>query len=407
MTLLSRGKALFSRISLSYTKYLLCLLRSPRNAREWRDRLLFNIIKMVIPLGIILVLISSCVELSGGKTLPVLLNLCSILSILIAALMPGISPGTRRISIAVALLLAGIAQLVLLRYFMIGYLHLMAFSVFIAVQFPLKRIYFAVLINMLMIAAILTLINSGILKGPAGVSLGQLLINSINFIFINMVVVVQVGEALRHLMKSMKREERLQGSLRNRLKLISQLHERQVTSEQYYKSLFVKSPSPLIIYDPETLKILQTNAAAVERYGIQEKDFLRKKVSELKFFNDKGELMVNEPLLQKNMRGEEFFVELKCDDLLIYGAEVKLIVINDVTAIMNYSRTVKKQNETLRSIAFSQSHNIRAPLANILGLIPLLERAQTDSEREELLLLLDSAASELDTVVQKIVLRAS
>ncbi len=46
------------------------------------------------------------------------------------------------------------------------------------------------------------------------------------------------------------------------------------TSEEEYRKLFENSPLPNIIYDDETLKILEANKAAIDHYGFTGKEFL-------------------------------------------------------------------------------------------------------------------------------------
>lgn len=61
------------------------------------------------------------------------------------------------------------------------------------------------------------------------------------------------------------------------------------------------------------------------------------------------------------------------------------------------------QNEQLREIARIQSHELRRPLANILGLIYLLSEEHIDAdEKNEFLLKLKFSAVELDNIIKKI-----
>jgi signal transduction histidine kinase len=58
----------------------------------------------------------------------------------------------------------------------------------------------------------------------------------------------------------------------------------------------------------------------------------------------------------------------------------------------------------LAKVAFDQTHLMRAPLANILGLINLLEMNKTEGEIDPLILpLLLESAKKLDTVINEIV----
>lgn len=66
---------------------------------------------------------------------------------------------------------------------------------------------------------------------------------------------------------------------------------------------------------------------------------------------------------------------------------------------------ILKQNETLRQIAWQQSHEVRGPVANILGLIDIIRTDKTLKPEgiEECLTYLFQATKELDKIIHKIV----
>ncbi|WP_374949469.1 PAS domain-containing protein, partial [Mucilaginibacter sp.] len=74
----------------------------------------------------------------------------------------------------------------------------------------------------------------------------------------------------------------------------------------------------------------------------------------------------------------------------------------DVTARKLYLRSVEEQNKTFREISWAQSHLVRAPLARIMGLLPMLPNAANDAERDEILGYLRLSANELDGIIAQI-----
>jgi PAS domain S-box-containing protein len=74
----------------------------------------------------------------------------------------------------------------------------------------------------------------------------------------------------------------------------------------------------------------------------------------------------------------------------------------DITVRKLYLKTVEDQNKTFREISWMQSHLVRAPLARIMGLIPLLNAAADKCEQAEIINYMDLSAKELDGIVQKI-----
>lgn len=65
---------------------------------------------------------------------------------------------------------------------------------------------------------------------------------------------------------------------------------------------------------------------------------------------------------------------------------------------------INKQNETLKEIAWIQSHVVRAPLARMLGLISLikLNSYQENMNQEQILNLIVESAMELDAAIKDI-----
>ncbi len=59
-----------------------------------------------------------------------------------------------------------------------------------------------------------------------------------------------------------------------------------------------------------------------------------------------------------------------------------------------------KYNNELRQFSFTVSHNLRSPVARILGIIDLLKRESTAEEKEKLLTLLNQSANDLDELIR-------
>jgi signal transduction histidine kinase len=70
--------------------------------------------------------------------------------------------------------------------------------------------------------------------------------------------------------------------------------------------------------------------------------------------------------------------------------------IQDVT-------TLKRQNERLTEIALINAHEIRRPVATILGLLSLFKETIESESNRELVKHLESVTQELDTVIRRII----
>ncbi len=85
------------------------------------------------------------------------------------------------------------------------------------------------------------------------------------------------------------------------------------------------------------------------------------------------------------------------------GKVIRLIGTNrNVTEDVLVQEKLKSQNKALRDIAFIQSHEVRRPLANILGVIEVLNYNNTVNNKDILEHLIQSA-NELDTQIRSIV----
>lgn len=85
------------------------------------------------------------------------------------------------------------------------------------------------------------------------------------------------------------------------------------------------------------------------------------------------------------------------------GRTVSLIGTNrDITEAVLVQEKIKMQNKVLREIAFIQSHEVRKPLANILGVIEILKVSSAIAELEIFEHLVESAR-ELDQQIHSIV----
>jgi PAS domain S-box-containing protein len=88
-----------------------------------------------------------------------------------------------------------------------------------------------------------------------------------------------------------------------------------------------------------------------------------------------------------------------------YGTATKILgFAQDITDKVHFINELQRKNEQLAEIARLNSHEIRRPLANILGLVALFNREDlADKFNIEVLEKLDLSAKELDDVIHRIV----
>lgn len=81
----------------------------------------------------------------------------------------------------------------------------------------------------------------------------------------------------------------------------------------------------------------------------------------------------------------------------------KLDKLND--SLTEASQIIKKQDQKLEEISYSQSHLVRRPLANILGLIQIMENENLDDIQKIYSPMLKQSAEELDRMINAIVIK--
>lgn len=198
-----------------------------------------------------------------------------------------------------------------------------------------------------------------------------------------------------------------------RLNFISELKE----SKRKYSDLFQLNPSPIMVYDQETLNIIDVNEAAILKYGFSREEFLSLNLIDIRPNNEDTILMnsskdfeVNESKsyqkvtkhIKKN--GEIMDIEIRPAKVKINNKDAGLVLVNDITEKLKYIRKIEDQNQTFKEIAWIQSHLVRAPLARLMGVVNLLENLDDgiNSEIKELIDYIKISAEELDGIIRDI-----
>jgi PAS domain S-box-containing protein len=188
-------------------------------------------------------------------------------------------------------------------------------------------------------------------------------------------------------------------------------------SEHRYSDLFQLSPQPKFVYDMATLKFLDVNQSAIEHYGYSYDEFMNMSISEirpeseipkfeatLKRAQEKGKQTFLGEHIHRKKNGKEIVVEIRINNLTYKGKEAKVVLVTDITERHNHMKAIEAQNERFRKIAWTQSHEVRAPLARIMGMVELLKVDYTSTKEKELLLKhILFSATELDDIVRDIV----
>ncbi len=196
-------------------------------------------------------------------------------------------------------------------------------------------------------------------------------------------------------------------------------------SEKILKSIFDSTQNVMFLVSTD-YKILFFNKKASE-YALMQKetelrtgdsilDYIPKAENDLsKIFTEEfkkaigGEFVVSE----KEIKNNDELRWCRCEYVPVYEADNPTNLIGIATSIIDinqqkqYELLVLKQNEMLKEMVQVQSHQVRQPVANILGLVPLLIEESLTTEGIEMLKKLQITTQKLDDVIDKVVSNAS
>jgi diguanylate cyclase (GGDEF)-like protein/PAS domain S-box-containing protein len=133
-----------------------------------------------------------------------------------------------------------------------------------------------------------------------------------------------------------------------------------------FRALFATHPSPMWVYDPETLRFLIVNDAAVGLYGYSREDFQRMTVLDIRPERER-ERMVRAVSGRTDMEKAERWIHLKANgetfEVLTYGREVRFEGRAAILAIV--------QDRTEVNVARRETDNARSLLDSIVDNLPV------------------------------------
>lgn len=186
-------------------------------------------------------------------------------------------------------------------------------------------------------------------------------------------------------------------------------------NKNQYQRLFEENPNPMWVYDSISLQILAVNQAAIQTYGYSKEEFLRLSLLELRPTSEIAKLQENLKLespvysssgawLHRRKNGEAFHVSIFSHTTLFNNKPARLVLALDISDRLVAEQRILAQNKKLKEIAHLQSHDVRRPVASIMGLVNLFDKANPENELNGLVIeKLDVVCKELDQTIHKIV----
>lgn len=185
-------------------------------------------------------------------------------------------------------------------------------------------------------------------------------------------------------------------------------HDKHLSSaEENYHKLFEGSPGAVYVINKTNFKFLAVNDIMIKKYGYSREQLLQMTALDIRPKNErtrlKDYLNSDHPeghetgvWLHQKRNGEVFYMLISHHSINFQQQDAYIVIAIDV------DQGVRNEKK-LREISWSNSHEIRKPLSNILGLINLIKssnpREPTDTNIIEML---STSANELDEIIKKI-----
>lgn len=190
-------------------------------------------------------------------------------------------------------------------------------------------------------------------------------------------------------------------------------------SEARYRSLFHENRAVMFIIDPENMKILDMNRAALDFYGYE-----RDKLADLSVFDisylDKREVKdrINKIISSRTRRfesvhktadGSDREVEVLSGTIVLDGRTVLSSIVFDITERKKTERQMEsakdeleKANAVKQEFMANMSHELRTPLNGILGMASLLKASDLTEEQHNYLDMINVSGENLYRVISDI-----
>jgi PAS domain S-box-containing protein len=185
--------------------------------------------------------------------------------------------------------------------------------------------------------------------------------------------------------------------------------------EEYNKALMESIPDKFFVIREDGLILAHQSDAMMPVFDTE--SILHKPLNEVFPVNVANDFYdaINLSLKNKKVSEVSYAMQVSGEDRyyqakISFLASDKVIVLSrDVTNIYKQQEEIRKKNQILRGITWQQSHEVRKPIANILGICELINRQLDQKEvlSLELITHIHACAEELDQIVRRIVEQSS
>lgn len=185
-------------------------------------------------------------------------------------------------------------------------------------------------------------------------------------------------------------------------------------SEVKFRNVIENTPVAILTLN-KNLTIEICNSRAEKLFGYQQSDLIGCDIR--RFINHTYFEFASESILSENLTSSRFTttyhktgrpitVDVSINSYRVNTHRIIVLTVQDVTQILENEIKLNRQIEILKKIAWQQSHEVRKPLANIMGIIELLNGEKQNIPFDTYLEHLRQSTHELDAIVRNIVVQS-
>lgn len=377
----------------------------------WRNKTFASLVTYVMPACILALMPSVIFEIWEGNYTIALVDVMAFLTAYFIALNHKIDLADRKVVVAILLSVFSLTQMAL-GSFSMGVIYFSSLTIFISLQFstPIAVLSHLFRVFIFFIFTIIFFFDRNILAAYFSLSFPRWIIYSSNFLFLDLMIVIMLRQLLNGLEKTMVKKANLFEQLEKEIEFKVKQNQLLEQTKEQYMTLFSNSPVAIFVVQSTTNQILQVNKSALNSYGYTEQEFMQMKLDDLKLSNANSEAKVfDRPFKSTNVTksGKEITVEIRCTEILFDNAKANLVIVTDISESIKHIQAIEEQNNKLKEIAYMQSHIIRVPVANIIGLTNLLSTEVENDPNNELIHHIKQSVAQLDDVISNMVKQAN
>jgi PAS domain S-box-containing protein len=191
-------------------------------------------------------------------------------------------------------------------------------------------------------------------------------------------------------------------------------------AERRYRELFELNPFPSWIYDIDTLRFVDVNEVAVDRYGYSREEFLAMTITDIRPADEvpklesniretSGRMQQSGPWRHLKKDGTLLWVDITSHDVVSAHGRTRLVIADDVTERKRQREELEKARDAAEvamkaksTFLANMSHEIRTPMNGVIGMTALLLDTNLSAEQHQLAETIRSSGEALLDVINDI-----